>query len=160
MLAFDASSILHGWQHYPMAQFPKLWDWIEQEIDTGQFMVPKVAFDEVGHISLDCHKWLKERAIQEIAITQEVLEYALAMKAALGVVNDRYNASGVDENDLLIIASAKAAGCDLISNEALQPELPLTKAKYKIPAVCSMAAINVKCLDFLEVLKRSGKSFG
>jgi len=33
-------------------------------------------------------------------------------------------------------------------------------AKYKIPAVCSMATVNVPWADFLEVITRSGKSFG
>ncbi len=86
--------------------------------------------------------------------------FALAMKASLGIMNDRYHANGVDENDLLIIAAAKEAGCELVTNEAPQPLLPTLMARYKIPAVCSIASVNVPYLNFLELITRSGRSFG
>jgi len=114
--AFDASSILHGWINYPPVQFPKLWDWIGDEIIARRFTIPRVALDETGHRSPDCQKWLKARSIQELSPTQAVITRALAMKSALGIVNDQYHLNGVDENDLLIIATAKDAGCELISN--------------------------------------------
>lgn len=31
MLAFDASSIIHGWDNYPIEQFPGLWAWMGDE---------------------------------------------------------------------------------------------------------------------------------
>jgi Domain of unknown function (DUF4411) len=137
-----------------------LWNWIGDEIGARRFTIPRVALDETGHKSPDCQKWPKGNSIEEIATTQTVITYALSMKSILGIVNDRYNPSGVDENDLLIIASAKATGCELISNEARQPALPKSMLKYKIPAVCSIPTVNVPCVDFLEILTRSGKSFG
>jgi len=158
--AFDASSILHAWINYPSGQFPKLWDWISEEIAAGRFVISRVALDEVGHRSPDCAKWLKDHFIQEIPPTNTTIAYALVMKSALGIVNDQYHPNGVDENDLLIIASAQASGCELISNEARQPLLPTVMARYKIPAVCELRAVNVPCIDFLELLTRSGRSFG
>lgn len=158
--AFDASSILHAWINYPIVQFPRLWDWIGSEVIATRFKVPRVAIDEIGHISPDCHQWLKRKSIQELPTTQAVIGHAIAMKLELGIVNDNYHSNGVDENDLLIVASAKEEGCELISNEARQPALPAMKARYKIPAVCSLASVNVPCLDFLAVLTRSGQSFG
>jgi hypothetical protein len=158
--AFDASSILHGWINYPLAQFPKLWDWIANEITAGRFTIPRVALDETGHRAPECQTWLKAQNIRELSPSQAVLTIALAMKAGLGIVGEQYHASGVDENDLLIIASAKHEGCELVSNEARQPSLPSMMARYKIPAVCLMPAVAVPCVDFLDVLTRSGKSFG
>lgn len=160
MPAFDASSILHGWINYPPPQFPKLWEWIGDEIALGRFTIPRIALDETGHRAPDCQKWLKAKGIQELPTTQAVVTYALAMKSALGIANDRYHPNGVDENDLLIVAAAKEDGCELISNEARQPALPAMLARYKIPAVCAMATVKVPCVDSLDVLTRSGKSFG
>jgi len=137
-----------------------LWDWIADEIAAGRFTISRIALDETGHRSPDCQKWLKAKSIQELPPTQAVVTHALAMKSALGIVNDKYHPNGVDENDLLIIAAAKEDGCELISNEARQPALPVMMVRYKIPAVCSMATVNVPCVDFLDVLTRSGKSFG
>ncbi len=160
MPAFDASSILHGWINYPLAQFPKLWDWVGDEISGGRFVIPRVALDETGHRAPDCQNWLKSKGIKQLPPPQAVLAEAIKIKLALGIVNDQYHSSGVDENDLLIISCAKQEACELISNESPQPALPALMAKYKIPAVCAMASVKVPCLDFLEVLTRSGKSFG
>lgn len=86
-------------------------------------------------------KWLKARSIQELPPSQAVVIGALAMKAQLGIVGDKCHPNGVDENDLLIIASAKEEGYELISNEARRAALPTLPAKYKIPAIRSMAVV-------------------
>jgi len=47
MLAFDASSIIHAWDNYPEKQFPPLWEWISDNIESGEFVMAQVAFEEV-----------------------------------------------------------------------------------------------------------------
>jgi hypothetical protein len=48
---------------------------------------------------------------------------------------------------------------ELISNERKQTELPVTKAHWKIPAVCAHPDVSVECLDFVELFKASGTVF-
>ncbi len=51
MRALDASSALHAWDNYPIENLPTLWSWLDSEISGRRIVIPRVAFDEIGHIS-------------------------------------------------------------------------------------------------------------
>ncbi|MHA6205107.1 DUF4411 family protein [Dyella soli] len=159
MRVFDASSIIYGWDNYPIQMFPRLWLWLEDEIAAGRVGIPEVAYDEVGHMSPDCHAWLKAAHVQVIDITEATLQAASAIKDMLGVQADAYHADGVDENDLLVIACARVHGHELVSDEKDQPVLPQNKKRYKIPAVCKQPGVMVPCANFLGYLKASNAVF-
>lgn len=84
---------------------------------------------------------------------------ALRIKALLDIEGERYG-TGVDENDLLIIATARAHAAELVTNEGLQPSLPKNRRNYKIPAVCDLPEVNAASLSFLDYFKRSRVVFG
>jgi len=155
MQAFDASSIIHAWDNYPIDQFPPLWNWVAQQIEAGAFAISSVACDEVGHKIPGCEAWLKKCAIRRIEITNEILNEAMRLKGMLGVQDDKYHAKGVDENDLLIIAAALIIGAELISDEGRQLRAPQEIKKLKVPAVCGLNGVDVPCFSFLELIKRS-----
>jgi len=73
-------------------------------------------------------------------------------------VSDNYR-KGVGENDILIIATARAHGAELVSDEGTQTKLPDVMANMKIPAVCDMAAVSVPCISFVKYIKRSDVIF-
>lgn len=135
MPAFDASSIVHAWDHYPMRQFPSLWVWLGEEFRAGIFKLPQVADDETKQRAPDCHAWLQTAGAQVMPVTQAILDDALRLKTMLGIVTDRDYRSGVDENDLLIIATCMQARVELVSNEGRQAAVPTNLANCKIPAV-------------------------
>jgi len=155
----DASAILDLWENYPIGQFPTVWAWIEGEILNGELAIPRVALEEVGFRDPGCKTQLEKYGIKEFGIGNDEAYEALQIKSALGIVNDNYHKSGVDENDILIIAIAKTQGVDLITHEAKQPSLPSPMAKYKIPATCSMPQVNVRTLRMIDYIKLSGKVF-
>jgi hypothetical protein len=155
----DASSIVHAWDNYPFDQFPPFWEWIEDDCKNGDICIPQPAMSEVEHVSPDCAAWLKAAGIKVLPVTNEVLIEATRLKNALGIQNDKFHADGVDESDLLIVATARSVACRLISNESAQPSLPVDKRRYKIPAVCSKYA-PPPCINLLEHIKQSGRMFG
>lgn len=159
MLVFDASAIIHAWDHYPPMQFPPLWRWLASRIKKNELGICEVARSEVEKRSPDCHQWLAEQGITCVEMTDIAVKKAAEIKSLLGIVNERYNPAGVAENDILIVASAFVERQELISNERRQPDLPQNKAKYKIPAVCVMQEIAVPCIDFLTLIKQSGEVF-
>lgn len=158
MLIFDASSIIYAWDNYPPDIFPPLWKWLAKQVSTNQITMSAVALDEVQHISPDCAQWLKDNDIERHAITNEILQESMRIKALLGIVNDRYGI-GVGENDVFIISTALLLGVDLVSEEARQQGLPKVLANYKIPAVCNMQDVGVDCINFLDYIKSSGVVF-
>lgn len=159
MPAIDASSMIHAWDNYPITNFPKLWDWLAAEVTAKTFYLPNAAFTEVGHKLADCCTWLNDCKCDVVKESNPILQAALNIKQVLGIQNDQYHQDGVDENDVLIIATARVNGHMLISNENRQPTLPANLKRYKIPAVCSHANVGVTCNNFIEYLKASGKVF-
>ena len=160
MLAtIDASSIIYAWDNYPIEQFPKVWEWLCEEVGNGSLAISKVAFDEVKRKIPECAKWMDDCEISKIDVTRDILKFALEIQTLLGIEGDNYHPDGVGENDIIIIATAKHLETMLISNEKKQPGLPKNKKRYKIPAVCRLAEVDIECIDFLEYIRRSKRVF-
>ena len=157
---FDASSILHGWDNYPPEQFPALWAWLGNTVEQGEYSISPIAFAEVSAKAPECGDWLNIHSIQKIRPDENTLQMALSIKAALGIVEDQYHGNGVGENDILIVATASCIGAGLVSDEAIQTSLPVSKSKYKIPAVCDLDSVRVECTNFVSLIKDSGEVFG
>lgn len=151
--------MIYAWDNYPLKQFPGLWRWLDLMVQKKHIALPSVAFDEVRHKTPDCVNWLEECCLKVLEIESSVLQEALRIKGILGIINDDYHPKGVDENDLLIIASARAYNVKLVSDESRQPSMPNEPRKYKIPAVCKMSEVNVNCLNFLDFIKNSEQIF-
>lgn len=158
MHSLDASSIVHGWDNYRIDKFPKVWEWLESEMLAGNLVISSTALNEVGHVSPDCRIWLDAVPITTHPVSPQMLSRAVAAKAGLNIIGDSYHVDGVDENDLLIISCAEVLGTPLISNEAIQNQLPQNKARYKIPAVCQHI-LHVPCISFLDYINSSSSSF-
>ena len=159
MHAFDASSLIHAWDNYPLGKFPPLWNWIADQIQTGTFVVSEVAFQEVHNKAPECAGWLSEQGIHRLPLSNEILQEAMRIKGMLGIVDDNYHSKGVGENDLLIIATSKIHGLPLVSDEGKQLRIPDVLPKCKIPTVCAFAGVNVHCIKFIELIKASDEVF-
>ncbi len=159
MQVFDASSMIYAWDNYPVRQIPGLWEWMAIQIKEKNLVMPGVAFEEVEGKTPDCGEWLKHNDLKQLQISNAILQDALRIKELLGIVDDKYHPKGVGENDLLIIATARAHSAELVSNEGRQTNLPGVLAKMKIPAVCTMAKVSVPCINFIEFIKRSDEIF-
>ncbi|MCB1201064.1 MAG: DUF4411 family protein [Leptospiraceae bacterium] len=158
MYEIDASSIVHAWENYPITQFPKLWDWFADEFESNKLSISKVAFDEVAHKFPELSTWLNNLSIEPVKTNVEIIKIALTISQQLGI-DDDYSKKGVDENDLFIIANAKRSNRALISNEAVQSKPPENLKNCKIPAVCALPFVSIECLNILEYIKKSGKTF-
>lgn len=159
MHTLDASSILHAWDNYPLTQFPGLWDWLAAEIQAQRLSIAVVGLDEVGHKSPDCVTWLKSQNIRRLAMSNDVIQAAMDIKQHVGIQNDQYHPKGVDENDILIIATAQYHGATLITNEARQSSSLKEPTRRKIPAVCDLPGVAVAHKNFLDYILQSQQVF-
>ncbi|MBL8823022.1 MAG: DUF4411 family protein [Planctomycetia bacterium] len=159
MQTVDASSIIHAWDTYPIENFPRLWEWVAEQINDGELDICRVAYDAITRKIPDCDTWLKENGFRCSEITNAIAQEALRIKTILGI-RQRYSPKGVDENDLLIIARASVDEIDLVSEERLQHQLPSEMAHWRIPAVCRHVDVGVNCVQFIEIIKQSGRELG
>jgi len=155
---FDASAVIDLWENYPIAQFPSVWDWFQREVAEQNVVTADVAYEEIGHKSPECKKVLQEFGVVRHGVGSNEVQHALAIKAEFGIQDDQYS-SGVDENDIFIIAVAKSRGLELVTNEALQPRLPESRTKYRIPAVCRLPVANVTTMRLIEFIRQSNRVF-
>ena len=151
--------MIYAWDNYPVQQFPGLWEWIAEQVDKENLVMPSVAFDEVLRKTPDCGDWLKVQSIKRLAMSNAILQDAFRIKSLLGIADDKYHVKGVGENDILIIATARAYGGELISDERKQIALTKDSTQRKIPAVCAMTEVNVPCINFIEFIRRTGQVF-
>lgn len=151
MYTFDASSIIYAWENYPIDIFPSLWLWMEERVAIGEFTMPEPAYAECMKNCPDCETWLSCCNIQRHGLNNNILHNALTIKGSLHITDD-YHKKGVGENDILIISTAKDKRLNLVSNEEPQSQVPKILAKCKIPLVCRMPLVSVKCLSFLALL--------
>ena len=108
MQVFDASSMIYAWDNYPIRQFPGLWEWMATQIEEKKLVMPSVAFEEVANKTPDCGEWLKDHDLELLEISNAILQDAMRIKGLLGIVGDGYHPKGVGENDILIVATARA----------------------------------------------------
>lgn len=155
----DASSIIYGWDNYPAESFPKLWEWIAQQIHLGRLVISAVAKKEVEQVCPDCANWLKDASIHVEPVSSNILREAVRISHLHGVKDGKYHVKGFDENDAIIMATAKVLNVSLLSNEEKQPNIPPNLARYKIPLVCSHPSISIQCLSFLDYIRSSGATF-
>ena len=159
MLAFDASSIIHAWDNYPKTHFPPLWNWIAENIEGGEFLMAQVAFEEVKKKEPDCATFLKNSELKQINVDNAIAQEAIRIKARLGIVSEDYHPDGVGENDILIIATAKIQKLELVSEEGRQAKQPQENRRLKIPRVCGLPDVGVKCINFIDLIRRSNQVF-
>ncbi|QDQ27240.1 DUF4411 family protein [Chitinimonas arctica] len=159
MQSFDASSMIYAWDNYPVSQFPGLWTWLADRINARLVRMSAIAFDEVEHKVPECSAWLRDVNLDRLPVSEVILHEALRIKGLLGVVEDKFG-GGVGENDLLIIATSKIHGLELVTDEKFQAALPKLMPNYKIPAVCGLATVDVRWINFIGYLKRSEAVFG
>jgi predicted nucleic acid-binding protein len=159
MLAFDASSLIHAWDNYPIEQFPPLWNWFAEKIQQSEFVVSEVAFQEVHKKAPECAEWLEEKGIHKLPRTNPIVQEALRIKGLLGIVDDHYHSKGVGENDLFIIATSIVHGIPLVTDEGFQSRRPDVLSKCKIPTVCAFPQVGVEWMKFIDLIKASEKVF-
>ena len=153
--------MIHLWENYPIhaEYFDQFWDWIKTKIKDKEYCISKTISNEVSKKHSECYKWFKEKNILiHEDENKQILKQAMGIKASLGIKDDHYSTKGgVNEKDILIIATAKNYNLQLVTEEARQTDAPSREKKnYKIPLVCKKNNISYCCI--LDLITSQTKS--
>lgn len=154
MYHFDASSIIHAWDTYPIdsVHFDSFWDSFKKKLNTRIFLVSETAAEEVERKAPDCYNELKTH-LSPIPLTAQITDYATYIQHDLLEIEDEAWGRGVGEKDLLIIATAiMDPNSKTLVSEEKQPTLSGEKKNYKIPAVCDLLGSPLDCCNILTLI--------
>lgn len=144
----DTSSLIAAWQErYPIENFPKFWDRMENLIGDGRLISPIEVFNEIKKRSDELHGWLKARkdGIFRDLDDKVQIEVANVLQRFPRLVADKKLRTSADP---FVIALAKLTGYQLVTEE--KPTGNLNRPN--IPDVC--AQLSVSTIGILQLIQR------
>ena len=150
--SIDTSAILDGWtRHYPREAFPRLWQHLEELIESGHLRASEEVRHELAKKEDQALKWAERQDGLFVPIDDDIQD---AVSAILSdhprLIDTRRGRSGADP---FVIALAKVRGCAVITGERPSGSLK----RPKIPDVCS--AIEVESMSLLDLIRQQGWVF-
>lgn len=153
--SFDTSALIDGIErYYPIANFPALWDRIDELIADGRLHVSQEAWNEAVSVDSTLKEWCTDPAAGR---ERCVVPTDTAIGTAAGAIVaqfPRWVRQGIKNYaDPFVIAVAEIKSCVVVSGEKNGgPSQP------KIPYVCSERQI--RHMRFVDVVVREGWIFG
>lgn len=153
--SFDTSALIDGIERfYPIANFPGLWERMDELISAGRLLVSEEAWNEAVSADAALKEWCNEDGAGReacIALTDSAVAAvagAIARQFPKWITQGRKNGA-----DPFVIAVAEVRGCAVVSGETNGGP-----GKPKIPYVCGER--NVEHVRFTDVVIREGWVFG
>ena len=143
----DTSSLIAAWQErYPIENFPKFWDRVDDLIKEKRLISPVDVFLETKQRSDELHEWLKARKTDVFRELNQAVQveaaYILSRFPRLVGVK-KMNTSA----DTFVVVLARVEGVPVVTEEKLTGN----SQKPHIPDVC--AALGVDCKNILEMIR-------
>ena len=172
----DTSSIIQANKDYPPTVFPRMWDFLTQNIKgnaggSARILLLKCVLEELQKKTDDLQSWslaLKDYCVNEAIDEQFILSLSFVTNGTAesfrnaGLNTDLYDKKKNAFNDfcrgadIQLIAYAKEYGCKIITNET-RMENPNNSWRVKIPNVGDLYGI--ECLRLIEMLKKENVCF-
>lgn len=149
----DTSSLLSSLKSfYPIANFPRLWQQVDDLIRDGRFLISEEVAVEAQKHDDGAAEWVKARHAAIVVPTDN--DVAAAVRGILGpypkLVKDMKNRNRADP---FVIAVAQLRGAVVVTEENSRGSLD----RPKIPLVCS--ELGLECITFYELIQREGWTF-
>jgi len=144
----DTSSLIAAWQErYPIENFPKFWDRMDELIGEARLVSPIEVFNEIKKRSDELYGWLKDRkdGIFRELDDQVQVEVANVLRRFPRLVADKKLRTSADP---FVIALARITGHQLVTEE--KPTGNLNRPN--IPDVC--AQLSVSTIGILQLIQR------
>lgn len=153
--SFHPSALIDGIErHYPIANFPALWERVDDLIDAGRLHVAEEAWHEAVSADSVLKDWCTDAAAgRERCVVPTDIEIG-AVAGAIAAQFPRWVRQGTKNNaDPFVIAVAEVRSCVVVSGEQRGgPDQP------RIPYVCGVRGVEHR--RFVDVVVGEGWTFG
>lgn len=140
----DTSALIAAWyERYKPNRFPRLWEEIDQLIETGRLVSSIMVLDECSKRSPELHAWLKDRMGMFLApdetIQQRVNHIVNTYRGLVSQGKEKFAA------DPFLIATAEVHGYTVVTEETGPGSLA------KIPGVCNDLSVpNMNLMELFD----------
>lgn len=150
--SLDSDAIINAWRDYPIQNFPKIWEWIEQIGKERIGGMSEVVFKELEKGGDECFDWFKQR--KSLFVHPNDQEIQVEVKRLVTNYNNFGIITGKNEGDPYVVALAKIKGAVVVTNESPSNDMN----GPKIPDVCREEG--VRRIKFVQVITSEGVVFG
>jgi hypothetical protein len=149
----DTSALIDGLErYYPTANFPALWDRVDELIDAGRLVISEEVWHEVEAKTTATKEWCSRRLDRMVVETNSTITGAVSQ-----ILTDHprlvMNMKGRNRADSFVIALASVRGAIVVTGEGSDG----TESRPKIPYIC--AAMGLPCIRLLSVVQNEGWRF-
>jgi hypothetical protein len=157
--SIDTSALISWWiRRYPTEVFPSLQKKIEELIAAGKLRASRMVLDELGAKPDPLFVWAQSQSGFVVAVSQGVSNRAAELIGKYPILIDPQASRPQADPYVIALAETKQNGI-VVTQETFAATKTTGKRKKRpyIPDVCK--AINVECIDFLDLMKREGWKF-
>jgi len=147
MYCIDTSALIAAWEErYPIENFPKFWDYLDEMISLRRITAPPEVIEETSKKSHELYAWLKARENAFITdYTPKILANVRSILAQFPRLVAAHKMAFAA--DPFVIGLAQENGLAVITQENLSNSV----AKPSIPNVCN--ALGVKWKPLLHLIR-------
>jgi hypothetical protein len=149
--SLDSDAAINAWRDYPIENFPKIWEWIEEMGKRQIIGMSEVVFQELEKGGDECFDWFKQRKANFVypndEEVQKVLEHLVNRYNNFGII------TGKNEGDPFVVALAVVKDCSVVTNESMSNNMH----GPKVPDVCR--AEGIEWIKFVDVIRRERVTF-
>ncbi|MDR9365877.1 MAG: DUF4411 family protein [Balneolaceae bacterium] len=149
--SLDSDAVINAWRDYPIENFPKIWDWIEQMGRKGVAGMSEVVFKELEKGGDECFAWFKAR--KELFVYPNDEEVQKELERLVNSYNNFGIITGKNEGDPFVVALAIVNDCTVVTNESMSNNMN----GPKVPDVCR--AEGIQWIKFVDVIRNEGVTF-
>lgn len=150
--SFDTSALIDGIERfYPPANFPALWDRVDELIGQGRLLISEEVWLEARAVDAPLKDWCDEEARAQAVVATNA-EVAVAVGEIMEAF-PQWAVAGRNRADPFVVGLAECTGAVVVTGEK-----PGGPANPKIPYVCGVRDVQV--MKFVDVIKTEGWTFG
>lgn len=141
----DTSALIAAWnERYPIENFPRFWELLDELIGEGRLYSPRDVKKEVTKKEDGLRSWLDQRTNMFVELEEDIQNDARLILAEFPLLTKQI--AGRNPADPFVIALAKARSYTVVTQEGMgSPTRP------RIPLVCNHYGVD--CMDILGLVR-------